>query len=288
MIGASGSPTSLLAWMPRADASAVTTLVSSTVGNSSTNQTSPVPAWCPPATSRARRVLPDPPAPLSVTAREVVSSSVISRSSDVRPMKRVRAAGRCRAARGPSRDRSWVLMPRSSLPQLGPGVEPDLPERGPRPLQGSQCLGLATVAVERDGQEAPAPLPQRFVDRHRLELGDDLLMAAGGKLGVAVVFLDASVQLGQAGRFDLTRRPVLQLRQRIASPRVERSGEGRDRRLGVAGAQELAPGSGVVLEAAAVGAHAFLHQPVAARPGLDRSRAQAAPELQHEVLEDLR
>ena len=256
--------------MPRAAATAVTTLASSTVGNSSTNHTSPVPAWRPPATSRARRVLPEPPAPLSVTAREVVSSSVISRSSDVRPMKRVRAAGRCRAAWGPSRDRSWVLMRALELSQLGSGVEPDLAERGPRPLQGSQRLGLATVAVEGEGQEPPAPLAQRFVDRHRLELGDHLVMAAGGQLGVAVVFLDAPVQLGQAGRLDLTRRPLLQLRQRIASPRVERRGEGRDRRRGVAGAQELAPGSGVVFEAAGVGAHA-VRPPAGSRPTRSRS-----------------
>ena len=172
--------------------------------------------------------------------------------------------------------------------QLGSGVESDGPERGPRPLQGAERLGLAPVPIEGESQEAPAPLAQRLVDHHRLELGDDLVMAAGGQLGLAAVFLDASAKLGQGARSSFALCPMLQLRQRIASPQVERSSEGCDRRPDVPGAQELVPGSGVVFEVAGVSDHAFARQPVAARPGLDQSRAQAAPELEHEVLHDLR
>ena len=53
-----------------------------------------------PAVSRARRVLPQPPGPVSVTSRVLASKCAISPCSQMRPMKLVTGAGRFPTAAG--------------------------------------------------------------------------------------------------------------------------------------------------------------------------------------------
>ena len=59
--------------------------------------------------------------------------------------------------------------------QLGARLDPELTDQHlPGAREGLECLRLTPGSVQGDHQLAPAPLAERLLSNHGLELGDEL------------------------------------------------------------------------------------------------------------------
>ena len=92
----------------------------------------------------------------------------------------------------------------------------------PGPLVGLQRLGLAPRAIQTQQQLPVQPLLQRVLSDQRLQLGDQLGVAAEGQVGLDPDLQDGQVPLGEPGALGLGERLVGELRQRPATPQPER------------------------------------------------------------------
>jgi hypothetical protein len=91
--------------------------------------------------------------------------------------------------------------------QLGAGLGPELVEQGaPRGAVGLQRIGLAPAAIQREHELASEPLAQRLRGDEDLELGDELLRAAEGEVGLDAVLERGDAQLLQARAGELRER----------------------------------------------------------------------------------
>jgi len=82
-------------------------------------------------------------------------------------------------------------------------------------------LGLPPVAVQREHQLAPSPLPQRAAGHQALQPGDDLMMTAERQFRVDQVLARRLAQLLQSRRLGLGERAVGELLQRRSPPQVQ-------------------------------------------------------------------
>ena len=173
----------------RASATARGTSDGSLTGASSTSQTpSPRSSSTSAAAWRARRVFPDPPAPVSVTRRPVPSSPTTSASSSTRPTNGLSEAGRLLGSSGLSSDRSggnpsrrplarsWNSVsgrPRSRNrcgPRARSAASPGrLPSSRPETPPGSSAL--ADKAPRRPGAQAGAAETRHVVHARRVPDG---------------------------------------------------------------------------------------------------------------------
>jgi hypothetical protein len=88
----------------------------------------------------------------------------------------------------------------------------------PGPLVGLQRLGLAPRAIQTQQQLPVQPLLQWVLSDQRLQLGDQLGVAAEGQVGLDPGLQDGQVPLGEPGALGLGERLVGELCQRPATP----------------------------------------------------------------------
>ena len=157
----------------RASASAVG---SSSAVRTPSSRTSHVPSGAcrPRAASTARRVLPTPAGPTTVTRRCPSSAARTAASSAARPTSAVVGAGRLPRG-GPPSAGSWTSTWCARPGQRGPGVDAQLVGQHPgdAAVRG-QRVGRAPRPVQRRDQQRPQPLAQRVLRDQRLQLADQL------------------------------------------------------------------------------------------------------------------
>ena len=85
-----------------------------------------------------------------------------------------------------------------------------------------QRVRLPPAAVEREHQLSAQALAERVRGDERLELGDELVVAAERQVAVDALLERAQAQLLEAGDLALRERLVVQVRQRLAAPERER------------------------------------------------------------------
>ena len=102
-------------------------------------------------------------------------------------------------------------------------LDPELVhEHAPRPLICVECLRLPAGPVEREHQLSAQPLAQGVLGDKRLQLGDQVAMAAEREVGFDPLLECRQPELLQPRDLDLGERVVRELRQRRAAPERER------------------------------------------------------------------
>ena len=108
-------------------------------------------------------------------------------------------------------------------PQLGARLDADLlDQRAPRSPVRLERLGLAPAAVEREHPLRVQPLAQRVLGQQRIDLADELVMAAGGQVRVDRQLRGRQPQLLEPADLRRRERLVGQVRQRIAAEQRQR------------------------------------------------------------------
>ena len=159
--------------------------------------------------------------------------------------------------------------------QLGRGVEPELvAERGAKLVVGGERVGLATAAVEREHQLAAHRLAQRVLRHERVQLRDQLAVAAEVEPGVdpradrlePLLLEPLGDRHGERLEADVLERRAAPERECLGEPRVG------DRRL--ATGERVVAGPGQPAEPLRV--ELAVRQPVAVRAELHRVLAERA------------
>ena len=180
-------------------------------------------------------------------------------------------------------------------------------QRPSRLLEGLERLRLTAAPVQGEHQLTLKPLAERVLADEDFELGDHLLMTAGGELGVDQLLARVEPELLETGDRALRERLVGEVGQRVTAPQRLGLGEQRHRILGAAGGQCRA--GGVVQSLEPVGielvpaelehvARRAREQPVAGRrhrspqprhehvEGVDRGRRRVlSPDVIHEPVD---
>ena len=143
----------------------------------------------------ARRVLPTPPGPISVTKRLEPTASPSCSSSTSRPTKLLSCSRRLPATVGTDCSREWargsttrerrVLIkdPGLEVAQGRARIDAELLDEVVADLGvGAQCFGLASCSVEGEHEQLPETLAERVFPAQRLELVDQLRVAAAGQI----------------------------------------------------------------------------------------------------------
>ena len=106
-------------------------------------------------------------------------------------------------------------------------------ERGPRRAEGLERLRLPAAAVQGEHQLAAQALSQRVLARQRLQLADELVVAADREIGVDPVLERGQPQLAEPRDLALDERLVGQVGQRRPAPQRERRAQLLRRRRGI-------------------------------------------------------
>ena len=171
--------------------------------------------------------------------------------------------------------------------QLLPGVEAQLLLQGPPGLtQRGQRIGLATGAVERQGEQVPAGLAQGLSRDQRRGIGHDV-PTGGGPFGEERL-LGAEPQLVQPAGLGATVRPPVEVGQCSAAPQREGLAEHGGRPVVLAGSGQLSGPCDQRLEPADVDLVVGEGQPVAAACRLHRVAAERPAKPRHAPLHHLR
>jgi hypothetical protein len=104
-------------------------------------------------------------------------------------------------------------------PQLRPPLEPELVVQPPAAgAIGGERVGLASGSVQREHQLAEEPLPVRVLGDQRLQLADQLALAAKGQIGVDPVLERRQARLLQPCDLAPRERLVRQVGERLTPP----------------------------------------------------------------------
>ena len=170
-----------------------------------------------------------------------------------------------------------------------------LGQQRPRPTARRERVGLPTVAVQRQHQQAPPTLAQRVVRDQPLQLGDHVGVQAQSELGLQQPRLRASPHLGEPPALGLRERRVRPIRIRLTTPQLQRRTQLRDRSLRITGRQQGAPARGEITDVQHVDLVAVNGQRVSRTPAHDISpggaigsvRLERAPQPHHMGLQRL-
>ena len=192
---------------------------------------------------------------------------------------------------GTPRDQQRVVLSQDRLlqrTQLRAGVDAQAFHEHRACLgDGSQCLALPAGLVLGRGKQPPAPLAQRRRAHHRLGLRQHLVEPARLDERIDAELLGLQSQLLAASGLDHSGFPVLELRQRLATPQRQRLPQQVPRPVCLTQRQQL-PGPGDhPLETGGVHRIDRRGQPVAPRHGLDDLPAELATQPAHTTLHDL-
>ena len=181
------------------------------------------------AISSASRVLPVPPAPVSVSRRapgrleQLAQVLELAEAADERAggggKARPAAAGRRREVEG-----RVVLedLPLERLELLA-GLQPELlDEPAARRLERLERVGLATGAIQREHQLRREALPQRVLAERGREPADEVDVPAIGELALEPPFERGEAQLLEPCDLALRERLEGEVRERRAAPQRQR------------------------------------------------------------------
>ena len=173
-------------------------------------------------------------------------------------------------------------------PQRGPRLDPQLPDQAlARVAVGGQRLGLAARPVQREHLLGVQPLPQRVLGGERLELHDDLVVAAEEEIGVDPVLERDEPGLVQARRLVRQRAMAGQVAERRTAPERQRLAQDGVRPLGVPGRERDRAPLGQRREPLGVALAGHDVQDVAA-VARDERVADRAPDARDEVVQAAR
>jgi hypothetical protein len=145
-------------------------------------------------------------------------------------------------------------------------------------------LGLPRRTVEGEHQLAVQVLPERMLGHERLQLADELLVAAAGQVGLDPLLERYPTQLLEPGNLSLDERFVRQVGQRWPAPERQRSAQLPCRVMGI-----RIPGlAQQPLEAPEIEFRAVDLQHVAGCPGDQPTLSELLPEFRHVHLDALR
>ena len=147
-----------------------------------------------------------------------------------------------------------------------------------RPV-GGERVRLPARPVEREHELAARPLAERLRLHERLELGDELGVAAEREIGVDSLLEHDGAQLLESRDLGLRERLVREVGQRRATPELERLAKGTGRRTGIARAERRPPLVREPREAVDVHALRLELEDVARRPRHELLGAQSLAEL---------
>ena len=212
--------------VPTASAIAEATSAGSAIADRSTNPAGVPAARTFSAAASARRVLPIPPLPVSVTSRASPESSDSTSESSPCPAhqgccRRRQPQRRPTIARGAASDGSCCRMAALQLPRLLGGLEPEPVEQLGAPCpQPLQRLHLASGAVERECilplQRVPVGVPGNL----RLQFGQELVVATGGEIGLQPQLERDQPLLGEVAGLG-SDRFAGEVGERVVLPQVE-------------------------------------------------------------------
>ena len=122
-----------------------------------------------------------------------------------------------------------------------------LDERRPSAPEHVKGLGLPPAAIEREHQLAAQTLAERVLGDERLQLGDELVIAAESEVGVDSILERREAQLLEPRDLALCERLVPQVGQRLPAPKRKRLAENsssapRDWRAAAPRQERLEPG----------------------------------------------
>ena len=204
---------------------------------------------------------------------------------------RVPSPGRCLRPPFPRPQRRILDEDRRlKPPHLRPGIHPELVgQHHAQPPARLQRLTLPPVAVQRDHELRPPPLPQRRLGDQLLALRDGVAATPHGQDRGHPLLCDRRAQLVEPGRFRTRERTVRELRERRTPPERERLVEGGDRSSALAPLGEPATLRDQRTRRGGIGGEPFQH--VTRWAGDDRgvpTALDAPPQPQHVVLQCLR
>jgi hypothetical protein len=124
-----------------------------------------------------------------------------------------------------------ALEPAQSLARLDAQL---VDQRPARVLVGLERVGLPVRAVQGEHQLCPQPLPVRMLGDQRLQLADELAVAAEREPGLDALLERREPQVVEPRDLRLRERLVGEVGERRAAPECHRLVEHRERPLGVA------------------------------------------------------
>ncbi len=131
--------------------------------------------------------------------------------------------GRASGVSSRSSESSWRRIAASSSRSSGPGIDAELLDEGLAcSAVGGERVGLPARAVEREHELRARALAQRLGLDERLELGDELGVAAQREVGVDALLDDDGSQLLESRDLRLRERLVDEVGQRRSAPERER------------------------------------------------------------------
>ena len=168
-----------------------------------------------------------PPSPRLGPLEQRAQRRELARAADERERRRrhERPGQRRACASGAARELERRVLGEDlplELPQRRARLEPELVERRPRVAVGLERLGLPARAVEREHQLPAQPLAVRMLGDQRLELADELGVAAEREVGLDPLLERRQPQLLEPRRLDPRERLVVELGQRRPAPQRER------------------------------------------------------------------
>ena len=107
--------------------------------------------------------------------------------------------------------------------ELGRRLDPDLVDQGlPGVAERLERVGLAPAPVQREHPLRVQPLPQRVLRQQRVDIADDLVMAAGGQARLDRQLPGREPQLVEPADLGARERLVGEVRERLAAKQRER------------------------------------------------------------------
>ena len=197
------------------------------------------------AASSARRLLPTPGGPVSVTRRCSRRRSATWLSSSSRPTndvesagrlpRRLRSTGTAAIAGSCARIASWRRL------QLEPRLEPQLvAEHAPRLLERLERVRLSAAAIERQHQLPPQALPEWVVRERRAKRRRELPMLSERQRNLELLLERVDAQRLESARLVAEPRRTGQTLQRRSAPEGQRRPNRVRRATNVAVAQRAA------------------------------------------------
>ena len=171
-----------------------------------------------------------PPSPPSARSSSARSARQLALAADERERRRRHERPRERRPRRPAEQPLAREVERRvlgqdlplELPQRRARLDPELVERRSRVAVGLERLRLPARAVEREHQLPAQPLAVRVLRDQRLQLADQLRVAAEREVGLDPLLQRRQPQILQPAGLDARERLLVELGQRRPAPQRER------------------------------------------------------------------
>ena len=172
--------------------------------------------------------------------------------------------------------------------QFGAGLDAELVcQHHPSLVQCPQGFALPPSPIQRQRQQCPSLLAERLGGGERARCADDVAVLGERQTCLHETLLGTSAQLDQTSRFGRTRRPAVEVRERLALPQRQRAVEHVGCPIVFAQLRQLGRPVNHVLEAPRVDVVVAGHEAVAIGSCLDGPGAEHLAQANDRVLHHL-